>query len=56
MGYICPKHGALVEEGAEAVEEMPVYWWKKVPLCPKCLTAGVKGKSDAFTVHKLEET
>ena len=48
MKYTCPKHGELQDEG-------PVKWWKGVALCPLCLEAGVNGKSDSFTVHKLQE-
>ena len=55
MAYTCPIHHKLVETGAEAAEELPVYWWKKTPLCPKCLSEGVAGKDDSFTVHKVEQ-
>ena len=54
MAFPCAKQGKLIEEGAEAQEDMPVFWFKKTPLCPRCLKEGVEGKHDSFTVHKVE--
>lgn len=55
MAFTCEKHGKLAEEGKEAAAETPVFWWRKVPLCPKCISDGVKGKKDSFTVYKLTD-